>query len=123
MFGTIRMHQERAYPARVFGTALHNPDFAALAQAYGACGEVVTQTAHFAPALQRALRHMTDTGRPALIELRYDGNLITPGTTLEAIRRTHWPTHANLKAIIKNNVLRQSHADHTIRIATQTVKA
>ena len=86
MFGTIRMHQERAYPARVFGTGLHNPDFAALAQAYGAAGEVVSQTAQFAPALQRALRHMTDTRRPALIELRYDGNLITPGTTLETIR-------------------------------------
>ena len=87
MFGTIRMHQERAYPARVFGTALHNPDFAALAQAYGAAGEIVMQTAQFAPALQRALAHIAASGRPALIELRYDGNLITPGTTLEAIRK------------------------------------
>ena len=27
MYGTIRMHQERAYPYRVSGTALTNPDF------------------------------------------------------------------------------------------------
>jgi acetolactate synthase-1/2/3 large subunit len=86
MFGTIRMHQEKNYPGRVSGTALHNPDFAALAQAYGAHGEVVTTTVQFAPALERALEHTKHTSLPALIELRYDGNLITPGATLEAIR-------------------------------------
>ncbi len=86
MFGTIRMHQERDYPGRVSGTTLHNPDFAALAQAYGAHGEVVTTTAAFAPALKRALEHARSTSLPALIELRYDGNLITPGATLAAIR-------------------------------------
>ncbi len=42
MYGTIRMHQERHYPARVYGTDLVNPDFAALARAYGAHGETVT---------------------------------------------------------------------------------
>ena len=41
MYGTIRMHQEREYPARVFGTDLRNPDFAQLARAYGAHGAVV----------------------------------------------------------------------------------
>ncbi|MES2257834.1 MAG: thiamine pyrophosphate-binding protein [Pseudomonadota bacterium] len=87
MFGTIRMHQEKNYPGRVSGTQLHNPDFAALAQAYGAHGEVVTTTAQFAPALQRALAHANNQQLPALIELRYDGNLITPGATLETIRR------------------------------------
>ncbi|MBB5370570.1 MULTISPECIES: thiamine pyrophosphate-binding protein [unclassified Janthinobacterium] len=88
MFGTIRMHQERDYPGRVSGTTLHNPDFAALAQAYGAHGEIVNTTAEFAPALQRALAHATAHSLPALIELRYDGNLITPNTTLAAIRAT-----------------------------------
>jgi acetolactate synthase-1/2/3 large subunit len=87
MFGTIRMHQERNYPGRVSGTALHNPDFAALAQACGAHGEVVEQTADFAPALARALAHTRTHSLPALIELRYDGNLITPGATLDAIRQ------------------------------------
>ena len=42
MYGTIRMHQERRFPGRVVGTALKNPDFAALADAYGAFGAVVT---------------------------------------------------------------------------------
>ncbi len=86
MFGTIRMHQEKNYPGRVSGTGLHNPDFAALAVAYGASGEVVETTAAFAPALARALEHTRSTSLPALIELRYDGNLITPGATLDAIR-------------------------------------
>src|SRR4029077_10611351 len=31
MYGTIRMHQERRFPGRVVGTALKNPDFAAVA--------------------------------------------------------------------------------------------
>ena len=87
MFGTIRMHQERSYPGRVSGTGLHNPDFAALARAYGGHGEVVDQTADFAPALQRALAHADQHKLPAVIELRYDGNLITPNATLETIRR------------------------------------
>ena len=87
MFGTIRMHQERTYPGRVSGTDLHNPDFAALAKAYGAHGEVVDTTAQFGPALARALAHTREHNLPALIELRYDGNLITPGATLETIRQ------------------------------------
>ncbi|HJW53950.1 MAG TPA: thiamine pyrophosphate-binding protein [Burkholderiaceae bacterium] len=86
MYGTIRMHQERAYPARISGTELSNPDFAALARAYGAWGEAVGATAEFPATLQRALLHIEQTGLPALIELRYDGNLITPNATLQAIR-------------------------------------
>ncbi|MDQ2820778.1 MAG: thiamine pyrophosphate-binding protein [Pseudomonadota bacterium] len=86
MFGTIRMHQERTYPGRVSGTALHNPDFAALAQAYGAHGEMVECTAEFGPALARALAHTRTENLPAVIELRYDGNLITPNATLAALR-------------------------------------
>lgn len=87
MFGTIRMHQERTYPGRVSGTGLHNPDFALLARAYGGHGEVVERTEEFAPALARALAHAEDRRLPAVIELRYDGNLITPNATLDTIRR------------------------------------
>ncbi|MRW91636.1 thiamine pyrophosphate-binding protein [Duganella sp. FT80W] len=87
MFGTIRMHQEREYPGRVSGTTLHNPDFAALAVAFGGQGEVVTTTAEFAPALERALAYTSAQSLPAVIELRYDGNLITPGATLDTIRK------------------------------------
>ncbi|MFZ6718674.1 thiamine pyrophosphate-binding protein [Undibacterium sp. Ji49W] len=87
MYGTIRMHQEKEFPARVSGTELHNPDFAALARAFGASGEVVNTTAEFAPALERALTHSRQHSLPALIELRYDGNLITPGATLATMRK------------------------------------
>jgi acetolactate synthase-1/2/3 large subunit len=82
MYGTIRMHQEREYPARVHGTALENPDFAALARAYGLHGELVRATADFAPAFERAL----GSGKPALLELRIDPDAITTRTRLSAIR-------------------------------------
>ncbi|MEO5764977.1 MAG: thiamine pyrophosphate-binding protein [Casimicrobiaceae bacterium] len=82
MFGTIRMHQERTYPARVFGTALVNPDFAALARAYGAHGETVTRTAEFAPAFERALA----ADGPALLHLKIDPQALTMGATLDALR-------------------------------------
>lgn len=88
MFGTIRMHQEREFPERVSGTQLQNPDFAALAHAYGAHGEIVERTEDFSAALQRALQHTRQQKLPALIELRYDGNLITPGASLASIRAT-----------------------------------
>jgi acetolactate synthase-1/2/3 large subunit len=81
-YGTIRMHQERAYPSRVSGTDLVNPDFAALARAYGAHGELVEQTADFAPAFERAAR----AGKPTLIEIRLSVEIITPRQTLSQIR-------------------------------------
>lgn len=82
MYGTIRMYQESAYPGRVHGTALTNPDFAALARAYGAHGETVTATAQFEAALARSL----ESGGPALIEVVIDPNAITPQATIEALR-------------------------------------
>ncbi|MBI5922857.1 MAG: thiamine pyrophosphate-binding protein [Betaproteobacteria bacterium] len=82
MFGTIRMHQEREYPGRVIGSALRNPDFAALALAYGAYGERVETTAEFAPAFRRAL----DSGRPAVLHCLLDPEAITPTTTLSGLR-------------------------------------
>ncbi|MEO8164564.1 MAG: thiamine pyrophosphate-binding protein [Betaproteobacteria bacterium] len=82
MYGTIRMHQEREYPARVYATALKNPDFAALAQAYGLYGEVVTKTSEFEAAFERAMA----SNRAALLELRIDPEAITTRTTLAAVR-------------------------------------
>jgi acetolactate synthase-1/2/3 large subunit len=82
IYGTIRMHQEREYPGRVYGTDLRNPDFAAYARAFGAHGETVERTADFAPAFERAW----SAGKPALIELKLDPDAITPATTLSAIR-------------------------------------
>jgi acetolactate synthase I/II/III large subunit len=80
--GTIRMHQENHYPGRVSATDLVNPDFAALARAYGAHGEVVEDDADFAAAFERA----RSAGKPALIELRLDAEAITPSATLSGLR-------------------------------------
>jgi acetolactate synthase-1/2/3 large subunit len=82
LYGTIRMHQEREYPGRVFGTDLKNPDFAAYARAFGGHGETVERTEDFAPAYERA----SASGKPAIIELKIDPDAITPATTLSAIR-------------------------------------
>jgi acetolactate synthase-1/2/3 large subunit len=91
MYGTIRMHQEREFPERPHGTALGNPDFALLAQAYGAFGTVVETTAAFAPALEAALAHIRDKRVPALIELRCDPEVITPNATIAALRAAARP--------------------------------
>ncbi len=82
MYGTIRMHQERQYPGRVIATDLVNPDFVALAKAYGAHGERVERTADFPAAFERALSANT----PALLELRIDPEAITPRASLSDIR-------------------------------------
>ena len=82
MFGTIRMHQEVHYPGRVHGTGLENPDFAALARAYGAHGEKVERTEDFAGAFERALA----AGKPALIELVLDPEVLTPTQTIAGLR-------------------------------------
>ena len=81
-YGTIRMHQERHYPARVSGTDLFNPDYAALARAYGGHGETVTRTEDFAAAFARA----QSSGTVAIIELRLDPEALTPGASLSTIR-------------------------------------
>ncbi|HEX8302744.1 thiamine pyrophosphate-binding protein [Sphingomonas sp.] len=81
-YGTIRMHQEREYPARLSGTSLRNPDFAALARAYGCWAETVEATREFAPALDRALAQ----SGVRLLHLKTDVEFITPGTTVTAIR-------------------------------------
>ena len=82
MYGTIRMHQERTYPDASIGTALVNPDFAALARAYGAHGETVTHTAEFAGAFERAVA----ADRPALLHLKLDPQALTMNATLDALR-------------------------------------
>ena len=81
-YGTIRMHQERSYPGRVSGTQMFNPDYAAMARAYGAHGETVTRTEDFAAAFARA----EASGRAALIELRLDPEALSPGLTLSGLR-------------------------------------
>ena len=86
MYGTIRMHQERDYPARVHGTELANPRFDLLAQAYGGYGAVVETNAEFVTALAAARDFTRSKQLPALIELRCDPDVITPSTTISAMR-------------------------------------
>jgi acetolactate synthase I/II/III large subunit len=86
MYGTIRMHQEREFPARVSGTQLKNPSFTKYAEAFGGTGEIVETTDQFEPALIRALATAQTENRVALIELRMDPEAITPNASIEQIR-------------------------------------
>lgn len=83
MYGTIRMHQEREFPARVYGTTLRNPDFAALARAYGLRAERVENIAALDAALDRAL----EAPCSALLELVVDPEAISVRTTIPALRK------------------------------------
>jgi acetolactate synthase-1/2/3 large subunit len=86
-YGTIRTHQERSYPGRVSGTGLFNPDYAALARAYGAFGAVVGTNADF-PAAFAAARA---SGLPSLLELRQNPDHLTPAQDLAQIRAQATP--------------------------------
>lgn len=79
MYGTIRMHQQRNYPHRPSGTALRNPDFAALARAYGGFGATVSSDAIFPDALAEARR----SGLPAILHLKMDPKALSPKLLLE----------------------------------------
>jgi acetolactate synthase-1/2/3 large subunit len=81
MYATIRMHQERQYPGRVIGTDLENPDFPALAHAYGAFGVRVERTEDFEGAFERALA----SGKPAVLELPVDPERISPRVRLSEL--------------------------------------
>jgi acetolactate synthase I/II/III large subunit len=81
MYGTIRMHQQRDYPGHVSGTQLVNPDFTALARAYGYAGVRITRTAEFEPEFVAALGRNEGT----LIEVMLDPEAITTRATLSSI--------------------------------------
>jgi acetolactate synthase I/II/III large subunit len=83
-YGTIRMHQEREYPGRVSGSDLFNPDFAALAAAYGWRSAVVENTADFEPAFAAALA----SSQPTLLHLKLATDVSNTRSTLTAIRAT-----------------------------------
>ncbi len=81
-YGTIRMHQEKTYPARVSGTDMVTPDFAALARAYGGHGETVQNDAQFAQAFKRA----EASGKVSIIEVQLDEDVLSTGQSLSATR-------------------------------------
>ena len=74
MYGTIRMHQERNYPGCLSATTLQNPDFAAMAQSFGAYGERVERSEDFPAAFERAKA----SGKSALLELTIDPDALSP---------------------------------------------
>jgi acetolactate synthase-1/2/3 large subunit len=82
MYGSIRMHQEHAHPGRVVGSALGNPDFAALARSFGAAGATVESDVEFAPALAAALTRDV----PTVIEVRTDPEQISVWSTITEIQ-------------------------------------
>lgn len=82
MYGTIRMHQERAFPARVSGTEIINPDYVQLAGAYGFHAERVTTTGAFPEAFERAAASSTG----ALLELMTPPQMLTPTMSVDDIR-------------------------------------
>ncbi len=90
--GTIRMHQERAYPLRVSGSDLFSPDFAALARAYGWNAARVEATSQFEPAFAAALA----ASGPTLLHLLLPTDVSNSRTTLTAIRRSAGERPAHL---------------------------
>jgi acetolactate synthase-1/2/3 large subunit len=82
IYGTIRAHQEREYPARVSGTDMVNPDFVMLAQAHGFHAERVETTEAFAAAFARAIASPTG----AVLDLAISAEALTPRASLSAIR-------------------------------------
>jgi len=82
IYATIRMHQEREYPGRVIGTDMVNPDFVALAKAYGAHGERIENTGEFEAAFERCLA----ADSPALIEVMLEPDILTPTATVDSLR-------------------------------------
>jgi acetolactate synthase-1/2/3 large subunit len=91
MYGTIRMHQEREYPKRESGSHLQNPDFAALARAYGYAGVRITRTAEFEAELLAALARKEGT----LIEVTLNPEVITTRGTLSSITQNAIAAHAD----------------------------
>ncbi len=81
-YGTIRMHQEKTYPGRVSGTELANPDYPALARAYGGFGALVERSEDFPAAFKAA----QEAGTVAIIECRIDPEALSTGQTLTQVR-------------------------------------
>ena len=71
VYETIRMHQERNYPGRASGTDITNPDFVAIANAYGFHGERVERTEDFAAAFERAAASSTGAVLDLEVEPRF----------------------------------------------------
>ncbi|MFY0681614.1 MAG: thiamine pyrophosphate-binding protein [Thalassovita sp.] len=81
MYGTIRLHQQKKFPKRPSGTSMQNPDFAVIAQSYGAFGATVRTDAEFVNAFAAARA----SGKPAIIDMRIDPDALSPVARLETL--------------------------------------
>jgi len=72
--GNERAFQQVHYGGRLFAGDYQNPDFSALARAFGAHGEQVRKPQDLKAALNRAF----ESGKPALIEVIIDQNTLAP---------------------------------------------
>jgi acetolactate synthase-1/2/3 large subunit len=81
LYGTIRLHQERAYPGRVAGTELWSPDFVRYAEAFGGIGVRVERDDEIAEALATALAHPGI----AVVSIAVSREMIAVGTRLSEV--------------------------------------
>jgi len=81
-YGTIRFHQETHYPGRPHATDLVNPDFALLAQAFGAKGLVIERPEEADAVLAEAM----SADVPVVIEARTSLENVDAKNTITALR-------------------------------------
>ena len=117
IYGTIRAHQERKYPARVAGTNIENPDFVGLAKAFGFHAEKVSSTKDFAPAFERALKSV----HGAVLDIEISPEALTPRQTLARSERpplAHLPNKLNGRSVLSTNPTqkRAARAAHVARL-------
>lgn len=77
-FSTIRDHQENHFPRRISGTQIKNPDFAIVAEGYGACGQTVCSNSEVESAIEHALKVVKKEKRSALINVITDKHFSLP---------------------------------------------
>ncbi|MBI4182522.1 MAG: acetolactate synthase [Proteobacteria bacterium] len=78
-YGTIRYHQEGRFPGRVTSTYLRNPDFAALAEAFGARGLRIENDGDVGPVVAEAMGH----AGPVVVDVRTSLNHISAWKRLD----------------------------------------
>lgn len=81
-YGTIRLHQEKAFPGRTAATELSNPNFAALAEAFGAKGIVIDEVADVERSVEEALAHEG----AVVVDVRSSLDHISAYTTIDRLR-------------------------------------
>ena len=79
-FSTIRDHQENHFPRRISGTQIKNPDFAKVAEGYGAFGQTVRLNDEVADAIEQALKAVREDKRSALINVIADKDFSLPAS-------------------------------------------